>query len=517
MSLRSRLVLVVASILGIVVLAGAVGTGLVAERDRDNARLRDLAAARRRVDELTTTYTDQQNAIVNYLVLPQRFVIEPYRAGIPVSSRLLRELRGELRPYRTLQRNIDVIDTDAKWLRQQAVDPAIRLLQSGRSKDAVLSILRPEVRTRYDHLRAGLTTVGRGVDRASRQATHRRNTANWWLVVTLVATAVLVVVAMVVGAVLIGRWTTRPIGQIAAAVRAVREGALDTRVPAAGPPDLAALGEDVDQMRARIIRELSETVRAREALEQNATVVLTLRQLLEPDLAALPDGWRVAARLRPTEGVVAGDSYDVGVLPDGRVSLVVIDIAGHGAVSAIAALRCQELLRAGLADGRAPGEALGWLHEQIREPGVELFFSAFVATVDPATGRCSYANAGHPSALLGHGTTVTELGRTGPIVGPMVTDWKSAHVTIEPGDTLAVYTDGFTDPRNQDGGDSALGVLTRMLRQPDPPDADTIVSLSLDELDAHAPGRPRDDVTLVVLSRTAATAANAEAAPAVTT
>jgi sigma-B regulation protein RsbU (phosphoserine phosphatase) len=206
--------------------------------------------------------------------------------------------------------------------------------------------------------------------------------------------------------------------------------------------------------------------------------------------------------LRPTEGVVAGDSYDVATLPDGRLSLVVIDIAGHGAVSAVAALRCQELLRAGLADGRGPGEALGWLHEQMREPGVELFFSAFVATIDPKTGRCTYANAGHPSPLLAHAGTVVELDRTGPIVGPLVTDWKSAEITIAPGDALAVYTDGLTDPRNTRNGDDALGYLTTLLRATERLDVETLVTRSMEELEAHAEGRPRDDVTLVVLSRT---------------
>ena len=58
---------------------------------------------------------------------------------------------------------------------------------------------------------------------------------------------------------------------------------MTTKVPAVGPPELAALGHYVDQMRARIIRELTESVRAREALEQNAAVVLALRKLLEPE------------------------------------------------------------------------------------------------------------------------------------------------------------------------------------------------------------------------------------------
>ena len=502
MSLRARLILALVAILGTVAIAGTIGALIVAGRDRDNSRLRDLTSARRHVDELTTTYTDQQNSIVAYLVAPQRFVLQPYEDGIPASERLVQTLRSELAPYPALREKVDVVAQDADGLRRSAADPAIRLLQAGQSRRAVLTILDPKVRDRFDQLRSTLRALGRGVDHEARQVNARRNRANRWLLVTLLATGAVLVAGLVVTAILVGRWTTRPISQIATAVRSVQQGALDTPVPAVGPPDLAALGHDVDQMRARIIRELSETNRAREAIEQNATVVLTLRQLLEAEPAALPDGWRVAATLRPTEGVVAGDSYDVATLPDGRLSLVVIDIAGHGAVSAVAALRCQELLRAGLADGRGPGEALGWLHEQMRDPGVELFFSAFVATIDPKTGRCTYANAGHPSPLLAHAGNVVELDRTGPIVGPLVTDWESVEITIAPGDALAVYTDGLTDPRNTRNGDDALGYLTTMLRATERLDVETLVTRSMEELDAHAEGRPRDDVTLVVLSRT---------------
>jgi serine phosphatase RsbU (regulator of sigma subunit)/CHASE3 domain sensor protein len=503
MSLRTRLLLALVAILTVVAVGGTVGGLIVAGRDRDNAHLRDLTSARRHVDELTTTYTDQQNSIIAFLAAPQRLLLQPYKDGIPASGRLLRSLHQELRPHPALRRDLDVIGADATWLRQRAAEPAIRQLQAGQSRQAVLSILKPEVRTRFDHLRATLVAVGHGVDAGTRTANDHRRTANHWLFFTLALTAALVLAGMAVTAVLIGHWTTRPISRIASAVRAVREGALDTPVPAVGPPDLAALGEDVDQMRARILRELSETVRAREAIEQNAAVVLTLRRLLETEPAKLPDGWEVAGTVRPTEGVVAGDSYDVGVLPDGSLSLVVIDIAGHGAVSAVAALRSQELVRAGLADGRGPGEVLGWLHEQMGEPGIELFFSAFVARVDPATGTCAYANAGHPSPLLARAGDVVELGPTGPIVGPVLTDWVSAVTTIDPGDTLAVYTDGLTDPRNNAGGDSALDYLERMLRQPERPDAESLVERTIEDLEARATGRPRDDVTLVVLSRSA--------------
>jgi serine phosphatase RsbU (regulator of sigma subunit) len=282
---------------------------------------------------------------------------------------------------------------------------------------------------------------------------------------------------------------------------------LTTEVPAVGPPELAALGRDVDQMRARIIRELTESVRAREALEQNAAVVLALRKLLEPVSTGVPEGWSVATGLRPAEGFLAGDSYDVALLPDGHFALILIDVAGHGAVSAVTSLRCQELLGVALADGRKPGDALGWLLEQMRDPGIELFFTAFVATVDAESGQCRYANAGHPAPLLAYDGGVLELAPTGPIVGPIPTTWDTEEVLLAPGCALAIYTDGLTDPRNHGDEESMIQRLTELLEDPTVPPGDT-VHLLLDGLDLRNAGRLRDDVTLVVVRRDPAPAAS---------
>jgi serine phosphatase RsbU (regulator of sigma subunit)/CHASE3 domain sensor protein len=503
MSLRRRLLLVFASILVIVAAGGATAATLAASRDRDNTVLRDLTAARRRVDELSTTFTEQQNAVITYLVGPNTLLLGQYRDGIAASARLERDLRSDLKRYPHLRARIDAIEGDAQWLRRHAAEPVIRLVDQHRTRDAVPILISPAVGVRYDALRSGLRALGADIAHAESALNHHRDSLNRWFYVALFATLGAVALATVAAAVLMERWVKRPIDAIGAAARSVQQGALDTVVPAAGPPELAALGRDVDRMRARIIRELSETVRAREAIEQNAAVVLTLRRLLEPSPIALPADWHVAAGLRPAEGVVAGDSYDVARLADGRLSVVMIDIAGHGAVQAVAALRCQELLRIALGDGREPGDALGWLHEQIAGPGAELFFSAFVATVDVDSGVCRYANAGHPSPLVATDGTVTELDRTGPIVGPLQGTWATETTAIPPGSALAIYTDGLTDPRNVTPGDPPVEHLITLIRERGCSDAQGVVTRLLEDLETAALGRLRDDVTLLLLCRSA--------------
>jgi HAMP domain-containing protein len=198
---------------------------------------------------------------------------------------------------------------------------------------------------------------------------------------------------------LVRRWVTRPLDRVARAVRSARSGHVGV-IPPHGPPEIADLARDVDTMRLQMNRALYDAVRARETIEQSASVVLTLRSELAADLGDLPDGWTVAAQLQPAEGVVAGDCYDVITLSPTALGLVVVDISGHGAVSGILALRCKELLRAGLRDGFEPDEAVQWAAEQLDDLGDEAFLTAFVAVVNLETGDMRYANAVHPQGMI---------------------------------------------------------------------------------------------------------------------
>ncbi len=297
------------------------------------------------------------------------------------------------------------------------------------------------------------------------------------------------------------RWVTRPIDRLARAVRSARSGKVGVIAPQ-GPPEIADLARDVDAMRLQMNRALYDAVRARETIEQSASVVLQLRSELATGVEDLPDGWTVAAQLQPAEGVVAGDCYDVIQLSPSRLGLVVVDISGHGAVSGILALRCKELLRAGLRDGFEPDEAVLWAAEQLDDLGEETFLTAFVAVVDLPAGEVTYASAGHPPPLLCSPSHAAELEPTGPIVGPFVGGpWRNATAGLEPADMLAVYTDGLIEVRNAAGKEFGLQRLTDLVCGAAPDDAEAIVKRCVDDVTSFAPGRLRDDVTIVLLCR----------------
>ncbi|MEZ5297209.1 MAG: PP2C family protein-serine/threonine phosphatase [Ilumatobacteraceae bacterium] len=71
--------------------------------------------------------------------------------------------------------------------------------------------------------------------------------------------------------------------------------------------------------------------------------------------------------------------------------------------------------------------------------------TASVVVVELATGRITYANAGHPPAVLTDGDQAVVLDQTGPLVGAFPATWETHEAELPPGWTLLAHTDGLTD------------------------------------------------------------------------
>lgn len=208
----------------------------------------------------------------------------------------------------------------------------------------------------------------------------------------------------------------------------------------------------------------------------------------------------MAASLTPAWGVVAGDCYDVGWVRPDRLGLVVVDVAGHGAESAVVALRTKELLRAAMRTYVDLGEGVRWVNQQLDGLEDGMFMTAFAAVLDTVTGSLDYVCAGHPPALLCREDKVVELIPTGPIIGPFDAMWESERTTIEEGQSLVVYTDGLTELRDAERKEYGTERLAELVCQ-EFSDADAMVEGCLADAVAFSAERGHDDLTIVVICR----------------
>lgn len=244
-------------------------------------------------------------------------------------------------------------------------------------------------------------------------------------------------------------------------------------------------------------------------MERELAVAASIQQGLFP--ADLPDvpGFRLAAMNRPVQQV-GGDYYDALALSndarrDPRCLLCVADVSGKGLSASLLMSTLQATLRAlfdhhvSLADlARSTNELLF-----ATTPGNK-YATAALLLVDSETGRCQYVGAGHTESLLVRADGRLEwLGPTGIPLGLFTgMTWDEQQVTLNPGDTLVLYSDGVSEAQTVNYDEFETERLAEIVRaaRHEPPDA--IIAQVLEAVDRFIEGAPQfDDITLMVLQR----------------
>ncbi|MET8168674.1 GAF domain-containing SpoIIE family protein phosphatase [Streptomyces sp. NPDC005329] len=187
--------------------------------------------------------------------------------------------------------------------------------------------------------------------------------------------------------------------------------------------------------------------------EHNRDIAETLQRALLTDLPTIP-GLRLAARYLPaTYGLnIGGDWYDAFRQPDGSLITVIGDVTGHGLHAAVMMSQLRTALRAYAVDGGSPGELLTRLHLFLHHLQPDLYATAVIARFHPGEPVLTWAAAGHPPPVLRgpDGRVRTLDAKPGAMLGiPLDQEIADHTVPLEPGSTLALYTDGLVERRAQ--------------------------------------------------------------------
>lgn len=499
MRLPRRLQLLLAGFLAVVVVAVGVDVAVLRVRDDASDRLHDrLEPSKLLLQTLLTALVDQETGQRGFLLTADEEFLVPFERGRVEADAALDEMRsllaGDDDLLAALQRIQSAVaawrdlgaDFEITARREGGLDVTEELVGTGTSR-RMFDTIRTQIADTADLLEDQVVDQRRRVDRLDTMLV-------WVDAGTLLASAVLVLLADV----LTRRWITDPLDDLTTSVRRVAAGALRSSIVVEGPPDLTSLGADVDAMRRRVLAEVEAAERAREALAERGMVVLTLRDELAAGNVPLPPGVSLAGRFAPAQGIVAGDWFDVIRLPDDRVAVALVDVSGHGAGVGAFALKTKALTLAAV-QGHEPGDAFGWLRERLGDTG-EQFLTGVIAVLDAATGVVRYASAGHPPLLLGGLTGVSELGPTGPLLGPIDATWETREVTLDRGGVLVAFSDGLIEARDERSAPFGLRALIEIVERMQLNGADAVADACMDAVHDHQATR-EDDLTLVVLAR----------------
>lgn len=257
----------------------------------------------------------------------------------------------------------------------------------------------------------------------------------------------------------------------------------------------------------RDITERAELDRVRDELYRREHRIAQMLQqaLVPPAIGYAPSGCSIAVRYEPgsSEAEIGGDFYDVFEVSEGKVAVVIGDVAGKGLPAAIRVAAARYGIRSYAYLDLSPGAVMAFVNRALCGEGLDEatgMLTAFFGVVDVSQRTIVYANGGHePPLLQSRDGSVSELRCDGIALG-VTTDIPFREVTcrLQPGDRILMLTDGVTEARS--GGEmfGEEGVM-RFLSACKGLSCDEIASGLMESAKAYAGGRLQDDAAVLVL------------------
>ena len=217
--------------------------------------------------------------------------------------------------------------------------------------------------------------------------------------------------------------------------------------------------------------------------------------------------FRLSASMTPARDV-GGDFYDFFMLDQTHLAFMVADVSGKGVTAALYMMSAKTLLKNAELALRDPAAAFSQVNEELcRHNPANMFLTAWGGVLDLETGLVTFVNAGHnapvkvESRKSKNRKSAYVTGKSGPVLA-FLDDikYKSRTLSLNPGDTLFLYTDGVTEAFDRAGelfGEERLVKALDAVAEPDPKSFCNVVRMAVA---AFAEGVPQaDDMTVLAV------------------
>jgi tetratricopeptide (TPR) repeat protein len=242
-----------------------------------------------------------------------------------------------------------------------------------------------------------------------------------------------------------------------------------------------------------------------DARMRETKIALRMQRRIVPSQAELPTRPELAfgSAYLPAENT-GGDIYDAVRAGKNGYAFLVADVAGRGIPAALVSAMVKNSFRSKATWHADAGAVMEAVNEELVPAlsDTENFVTAFYAVLDLEAGTLSYANAGHPPAMLVRRrlSRAEDLDGTGGPLGIRAGEkFESGKQRLEEGDRLAFFTDGVTSSRNFRGEEFSRERLSAAVADGARlPVAELAASLS-EEISSFTIGAPRgDDIVFMI-------------------
>ena len=246
----------------------------------------------------------------------------------------------------------------------------------------------------------------------------------------------------------------------------------------------------------------------RETLEK-ARIEHELRIAAEIQKALLPEGSHKGAFFESAgtsvqARAIGGDFFDMQDMPDGQFGFLCGDVAGKGPAAALLTSKILGIFSAFVSIGDSPEQTVDHINKVLTRRQIDARYATLLYGQLSADGKLMFCNAGHNPPLIYGADGLRRIETGGMPVGLFeMAPYSCDTLTMKPGDTLVLYSDGVTEAQNLAGEEFGEARLVQLMERYTRGSADIVLEQIINAVKEFALGAEQyDDVTALVVKYT---------------
>ena len=200
---------------------------------------------------------------------------------------------------------------------------------------------------------------------------------------------------------------------------------------------------------------------------------------------------------------VGGDLYDYVDIDENHVAVLIGDVSGKGVPAAMFMMKTITSFRDFAAPNKTPSQILKEVNASIFKGNRKsMFVTCFLAILDKRNGKVTYANAGHNPPIVGSNRKYRYLKcKSGFLLGCFKDAFvEDEEVTLKPGESITLYTDGITEASDIDGAFFGEERLLKVFNRQDYTCTVELHHSIKDEISSFVKDAPQsDDITFLTM------------------
>ncbi len=273
--------------------------------------------------------------------------------------------------------------------------------------------------------------------------------------------------------------------------------------------EIETLARAFEHQSRRLKKYVEENIRIsaeKERIGAELNVATKIQEDMLPNIFPIfPDRkeFELYASMNPAKEV-GGDFYDMFLIDEDHLCMVVGDVSGKGVPAALFMVISKTMLKNRAQAGGKPSEILFDVNNSLCEGNKEkMFVTVWLGILTISTGELVEASAGHeyPAVCRADGDYELFEDKHGFVLGGMERmRYRDNELVLKKGDTLFIYTDGLPEATNGDGKRLEENRMLEALNAHKEDKAEQILNSISDEVNQFVGDAPQfDDLTMLVI------------------